>query len=82
MIWDPDEDCISYKELHDMMKVMTELFTKNQSSIATTSPSTTSYSFLSSLPSYDGFDSTKYFSLEIEMDELFGQCRICDRRKL
>jgi hypothetical protein len=82
MIWDPDEDCISYKELHDMMKVMTELFTKNQSSIATTSPSTTSYSFLSSLPSYDGFDSTKYFSREIEMDEVFGQCRICDRRKL
>jgi hypothetical protein len=30
MIGDPDEDCVRYKELHDMMKVMIELFTKNQ----------------------------------------------------
>jgi hypothetical protein len=41
---------------------MTELFTKNQASTTTTSPSTTSYSFLLSLPSYDGFDSNKYFA--------------------
>jgi hypothetical protein len=82
MTGDPDEDCISNKELHDMMKVMTELFTKNQASTTTTSPSTISYSFLLSLPSYDGFDSNKYFAWEIEMDENFGKRRICDRRKL
>jgi hypothetical protein len=79
---DPDEDCISNKELRDMMKAMTELFTKNQESTTTTSPSTTSYSFLLSLPSSDGFNSNKYFSWEIEMDEIFGQCLICERRKL
>jgi hypothetical protein len=65
-----------------MMKAMTELFTKNQVSTTTASPSTTSYSFLFSLPSYDGFDSNKYFACEIEMDEIFGQHCICDRRKL
>jgi hypothetical protein len=32
MTGDPDEDCISNKELRDFMKVMTELFTKNQAS--------------------------------------------------
>jgi hypothetical protein len=26
------EECVSYKELCDMMKVMTEMFTKNQAS--------------------------------------------------
>jgi hypothetical protein len=81
MIGDPDEDCVSYKELHNMMKAMTELFTKNKAS-KTTSPSTTGYSFLSSLPSYDGFDSNKYFPWEIEMGEIFGQHRIYERRKL
>jgi hypothetical protein len=82
MTGDPDEDCISNKELHDMMKAMTELITKNQASTATTSPSTTSYSFFLSLPSYDGFDSNKYFAWEIEMDEILGQRHICERRKL
>jgi hypothetical protein len=82
MTGDPDEDCISNKELHDMMKVMTELFNKNQASTTTTSPSTTSYSFLLSLPSYDGFDSNKYFAWEIEMDKNCGQHCICKRRKL
>jgi hypothetical protein len=43
-----------------MMKVMTELLTKNQV-FTTTSPSTTSYCILPSRPSYDGFDSNKYF---------------------
>jgi hypothetical protein len=55
-----DEDCINFKELHDMMKVMTELLTKNQV-FTTTYPSTTSYCILPSRPSYDGFDSNKYF---------------------
>jgi hypothetical protein len=82
MTRDPDEDCVTYKELRDMMKVMTELFTKNQVSTTTTSPSTISYCILSSLPSYDGFDPNKYFAWEIGMDKIFGQCRICDRRKL
>jgi hypothetical protein len=82
MTGDPDEDCISNEELRDMMKSMTELFTKNQVSITTISPSITSYSFLLSLPSYDGFDSNKYFAWEIEMDKIFGQRRICERRKL
>jgi CHAT domain-containing protein len=82
MIRDRDEDCISNKELHDMMKAMTKLFTKNQASNTTTSPSTISYCILPSLPSYDGFDSNKYFAWEIEMHEIFGQCRICERRKL
>jgi hypothetical protein len=82
MTGDRDEDCISNKELHDMMKAMTELFTKNQASTTTTSPSTTSYCFLPSLPSYDAFDSNKYFSWEIKMDQIFGQRRICERRKL
>jgi hypothetical protein len=44
------------------MKMMTELFTKNQASTTTTSPSTTSYCILLSLPSYDGFNSNKYFA--------------------
>jgi hypothetical protein len=61
---------------------MSELFTKNQASTTTTSPSRTSYSFLSSLPSFDDFDSKKYFAWEIEMNEIFGQCHICERRKL
>jgi hypothetical protein len=82
MTRDPDEDCISYKELHDMMKVMTELLTKNQVSTTTIYPSTPSYCILSSLPSYDGFDSNKYFTWEIGMDKIFGQCHICERRKL
>jgi hypothetical protein len=82
MIGDPDVDCVSYKELRGKMKVMTELFTKNQTSTTITSPSTIGYSFLSSLPSYDGFGSNKYFSWEIEIDEFFGQNRICERRKL
>jgi hypothetical protein len=69
MTGDPDDDSVSYKELRDMMNAMTNLFTKNKASTTTTSPSTTSYSFLSSLPSYDGFDSNKYFSWEIEMDK-------------
>jgi hypothetical protein len=79
---DLDEDCVNYKELHDMMKAMTELLTKNQASTTTTSPSTTSYCILSSLPSYDGFDSNKYFTWKIGMDKSFGQRRICERRKL
>jgi hypothetical protein len=62
MTGDADEDCASYKDLRDMMKVVAELFTKNQGFTTTTSPSTTSYCILSSLPSYDGFDSNKYFS--------------------
>jgi hypothetical protein len=45
-----------------MMKVMTELFTKNQVFTTTTSPSITSYCILQSLPSYDGLDSNKYFA--------------------
>jgi hypothetical protein len=65
-----------------MMKMMTELLTKNQASTTTTSPSTTSYCILPSLPSYDGFNSNKYFTWEIEMDKKFGQRRICERRKL
>jgi hypothetical protein len=73
MTGDPDEDCISNKELHDFM---TELFTKNQVSTTTTSPSTISYCILPSLPSYDGFDSNKYFAWEIKMDETFGQHHI------
>jgi hypothetical protein len=60
---------------------MTELLTKNQASTTTTSPSTTSYCILSSLPSYDGFDSNKYFAWDIGMDKKFGQHRICERRK-
>jgi hypothetical protein len=82
MTGDADEDCASYKDLRDMMKVVAELFTKNQGFTTTTSPSTTSYCILSSLPSYDGFDSNKYFSWEIGMDKFFGQCRICERRKV
>jgi hypothetical protein len=82
MTGDLDTDCISNKEFRDMMKAITELFTKNQAPTTTTSPSTTSYSFLLSLPSYDGFDLNKYFAWEIEMDEIFGQRRICERRKL
>jgi hypothetical protein len=82
MIGDPDEDCISNKELHNFMKAMTESFTKNQASTTKTSPSTTSYCILPSLPSYNGFDSNKYFAWKIEMDEIFGQRPICKRRKL
>jgi hypothetical protein len=65
MTEDQDEDCISNKELHDMMKAMIELFTKNQASTTTKSSSTTSYYILPSLPSYNGFDSNKYLSWEI-----------------
>jgi hypothetical protein len=82
MTRDPDEDCISNKELHNFMKAMTELFTKNQTSTTTTSPFTTSCCILPSLPSYDGFDSNKYFGWEIKMDDFFGQRHICERRKL
>jgi hypothetical protein len=82
MTGDPDEDCISNKELHDFMKVMTELFTKNQASTTTTSPSTISYCILPSLTYYDGFDYNKYFAWEIKMNENFGQHRIYEWRKL
>jgi hypothetical protein len=82
MTGDPDEDCFSNKELHDFMKVMTKLLIKNQASTTTTSPSTTCYCILPSFPSYDGFDSNKYCALEIGMDKIFGQCHICERRKL
>jgi hypothetical protein len=82
MTGDPDEDCVSNKELCDFMKAMTEWLTKNQASTTITSPSTTSYCILPSLPSYDGFDPNKYFAWEIEMDEIFGQRRICGSRKL
>jgi hypothetical protein len=82
MIGDPDEDCISNKELHNFMKAMIALFTKDQASTTTTSPSTTSYCILPFLPSYDGFDSNKYFAWEIKMVEIFGQHHICKRRKL
>jgi hypothetical protein len=82
MSGDPDENCVSNKELHDFIKAMTELLTKNQASTTTTSPSTTSYCILPSLPSYDGFESNKYFAWEIEINKKFGQCRICERRKL
>jgi hypothetical protein len=82
MTGDPNEECVTYKELHDMMKAMTELFTKNQASTTTISPSTTSYCILPSIPSYDGFDSNKYFAWEIGMDRFFGQRHICETRKL
>jgi hypothetical protein len=82
MTEDPDEHCVTYKELRDMMKMMTELFSQNQASTNTTSPSTASYCILSSLPSYDGFDSNKYFSWEIGMNKNFVQRRIYERRKL
>jgi hypothetical protein len=82
MTGDPDENCVSYKELHDMMKAMTELFTNNLASTTTTYPSTTSYCILTSLPSYDGFGSNKYFAWKIVMDKIFGQHRICERIKL
>jgi hypothetical protein len=65
MTGDADEDCVSYIELHDMMLAMTELFTKNQASTTITSPFRTSYCIHPSLPSYDGFDSNKYFAWEI-----------------
>jgi hypothetical protein len=78
----PDVDCVSNKDLRDFMKAMTELLTKNQVSTTITSPSTTSYCISSCLPSYDGFDSNKYFAWEIEMDKKFGQRLICERRKL
>jgi hypothetical protein len=81
MTGDPDEDCVTYKGLRDMMKAMIKLFTKNQVSTTTTSPSTTSYCILSSLPSYDAFYSNKNFAWEIGMDKNFGQHRICERRK-
>jgi hypothetical protein len=79
---DPDEDCVSNKELRDLMKAMTELLTKNQVFTTTTSPSTTSYYILPSLPSYDGFDSNKYFAWEIRTDKNFGQHHRCERSKL
>jgi hypothetical protein len=72
MIRDPDENCVSNKELRDMMKVMIELLTKNQASTTTTSPFTISYCILLSLPSYDSFDYNKYFAWEIGMEKNFG----------
>jgi hypothetical protein len=62
MTGDPDEDCVSNKELRDFMKATTELLTKNQASTTTTSPSPASYYIRPSFPSYDVFDSNKYFS--------------------
>jgi hypothetical protein len=62
MTGDLDEDCVSYKELRDMMKPKPELLIMNQASTPTTSPSTTSYYILPPLHSYDDFDSNKYFS--------------------
>jgi ribonucleotide reductase beta subunit family protein with ferritin-like domain len=56
MTGDLDKNGVSNKELHDFMKVMTELLTKNQMSTTTISPSTISYCILPSLPFYDGFD--------------------------
>jgi hypothetical protein len=59
-----------------MMKAMTELLTKNQASTTTTSSSTTCYCILPSLPSYDGFDSNKYFTWKKGIDKKFGQCLV------
>jgi CHAT domain-containing protein len=78
----PDEDCVTYKELCNMMKSVIEFFTKNQASTTTTSLSTTSYCILPSLPFYDCFDSNKYFAWKIGMDKIFGQHCICEWRKL
>jgi hypothetical protein len=83
MTWDPDEDRVRYKELHDMTKAMTELLTTNQASTTTTYPSTTCYYIIPSCHSYDGFDSNKYLSWEIGMDNFFWTIyHICERRKL
>jgi hypothetical protein len=49
MTGDPDENCISNKELHDFMKAMTELLMKNQAFTTTTYPSIISYYILTSL---------------------------------
>lgn len=49
--------------------------------IATPCPSTSNY-ILSSLLLYDGLDSTKYIVWENDIDNLFGQCRMSERRKL
>jgi hypothetical protein len=61
---------------------MIEMLTKNQASTITTSPSATSYCILPSLPSYDGFDSNKYLSWEIGIDNFFWQRHKCESRKL
>jgi Asp-tRNA(Asn)/Glu-tRNA(Gln) amidotransferase C subunit len=36
LVGDEEDECISNKEVHTMMKAMTELFTKNQQSTYTT----------------------------------------------
>jgi hypothetical protein len=81
MSGDPDEECVSYKEIHGMMKAMIDLFTKNQASSTTTSPSITSIYILPSLPSYDG-SRDDYDDWELAMDKRFAQCRMCDKRKI
>jgi hypothetical protein len=79
MIGDLDEDCVTYKELHDMMKAMTQLLTKNQVSTTTTSHSTTSYCILPSLPSYDGFDSNKHLCESNELPKTWNDLKILMR---
>ena len=37
---------------------------------------------LSCLPSYDGFDYDKYINWEIQVDQIFAQCRLCDRKMI
>ena len=81
MLGDSDEECVSFKEIHDMMNAMIDLFTKNQASSTTTSPSTTSNYVLPSLSSYDG-SRDDYDDWELAMDKRFAQCRMCDKRKI
>jgi hypothetical protein len=37
---------------------------------------------LSSLPTYDGIDVDEYIAWELKIDNIFAQCRMCERRKI
>ncbi|KAL6660832.1 hypothetical protein ACP70R_000216 [Stipagrostis hirtigluma subsp. patula] len=51
-------------------------------STTTSSPSTSSSYVLPSIPSYDGFGSNEYIAWEIEIDNIFAQHCMCERKKL
>jgi len=45
-------------------------------------PSLVGRSILSSLPTYDGIGADEYIEWESKIDNIFAQCRMCERRKI
>ena len=56
-------------------------FESNNNTLQTSTSKGAGYT-LSCLPSYDGFDYDKYINWEIQVDQIFAQCRLCNRKMI